>query len=55
MPPHSERAQVEHDEIEYSPIGDEGRPAKREIAGLMLYFASMAGFLFWLLRYGVNV
>jgi hypothetical protein len=46
---------VEHDDVKYTAIGDRGRRAKPELAGLVIYVASMAGFLFWLLRYGVNV
>jgi hypothetical protein len=48
-------SEVKQNEIEHTAFGDEGRPARQELAGLFLYLASMAGFLFWLLRYGVNV
>ena len=55
MQPHTSEHGVPENEIEHTPFGDEGRPARQELAGLFLYLASMAGFLFWLLRYGVNV
>ena len=42
-------------EIEHTAIGDEGRPARQEYIGLFVYIVSMAGFLAWLLVYGVNV
>ena len=42
-------------EIQHKALGDRERPAMPEFIGLFLYLASMAGFLFWLLRYGVNV
>ena len=42
-------------EIEHTAIGDEGRTARQEYVGLLIYIVSMAGFLTWLLAYGVNV
>jgi hypothetical protein len=47
--------EVTENEIEHKALGDTGRPARPEFVGLFVYLASMAGFLFWLLRYGVNV
>ena len=43
------------DEIEHTAIGDEGHTAREEYLGLLVYVLSLAGFLTWLLRFGVNV
>ena len=43
------------DEIEHTAIGDEGRTARQEYLGLIVYVLSLAGFLTWLFRFGVNV
>jgi hypothetical protein len=53
--PHTSDKEVTTNEIEHKALGDRGRPARPEFIGLFVYLASMAGFLFWLLRYGVNV
>lgn len=45
---------AEH-EIDRAPIGGPGRHARQEIAGLVLYLTSIAVFLAWLIRFGVNV
>ncbi|HEY0873322.1 MAG TPA: hypothetical protein VGD94_07600 [Vicinamibacterales bacterium] len=42
-------------EIRHSPLGETIRPAKVELAGLLLYLLSLAGFVVWLVVFGVNV
>lgn len=55
MEPRTSDKEVTTNEIEHKALGDRGRPARPEFIGLFVYLASMVGFLFWLLRYGVNV
>jgi hypothetical protein len=50
--PHDEPADVEIHEV---PLGETVRPAKIEVAGFALYLLSLAGFLVWLVVFGVNV
>jgi len=52
--PRTSSEEVTKNEIEHKALGDTIRPAATEFVGLFVYLASMAGFLFWLLRYGVN-
>jgi hypothetical protein len=42
-------------QIEHHPVGSRGRTAPPEIGGLFLYALTLAGFVYWLLVYGVNV
>ncbi len=50
--PHDEPTDFE---IHYTAIGDKGRPASIERAGFFLYLLSLAGFVLWLVIFGVNV
>jgi hypothetical protein len=50
--PHSEPADFE---IHHTALGDTGRPASIELAGFLLYLLSLAGFVVWLVVFGVNV
>jgi hypothetical protein len=50
--PHAESSDYE---IQHSPIGNKGRPASFELAGFFMYLLSLAGFVVWLLVWGVNV
>jgi hypothetical protein len=47
--------EITENEIVYVPLGEPGRSAGAEYLGFVVYLASMAAFLFWLLAYGVNV
>lgn len=50
--PHDEPSDFE---ISHTAIGDKGRPATIELAGFFLYLLSLAGFIVWLVIFGVNV
>jgi hypothetical protein len=50
--PHDEPADFE---IHEAPLGETVRPARIELAGLVLYLLSLAGFVVWLVVFGVNV
>ena len=50
--PHDEPSDYE---IQHSPIGSKSRPALVELAGFFMYLLSLAGFVVWLLVWGVNV
>lgn len=50
--PHDEPSDFE---IHRTAIGDRGRTATIEFAGFALYLLSLAGFVVWLLIFGVNV
>ncbi len=42
-------------EIHHHALGGQGRVARREYGGLILYVLALAAFCYWLVVYGVNV
>jgi hypothetical protein len=50
--PHDEPTDFE---IHRRPLGETARPARIELAGFVLYWLSLAGFVLWLVVFGVNV